>query len=51
MADDGWELLAGLAMVLPLTLLASRQSGLLAAAVLLGGVLATLSLSLARKLG
>ncbi|HLG69087.1 MAG TPA: hypothetical protein VK009_01545, partial [Chloroflexota bacterium] len=49
LADDGWELLVGLVIVLPLTFIAAQQAEALAAAVLLAGVLATLTISLARK--
>jgi hypothetical protein len=50
LADDGWELLVGLAIVLPLTYVLSARSQPAAALLLLAGVLATITISLARKL-
>jgi len=50
LADDGWELLVGLAIILPLTHFAAEQSDVLALVVLVGGILVTLAISLARKL-
>ena len=52
LADDGWELLVGLAILLPLTyvLMHGLGSSWLGLAVLVGGVLLTVSISLARKL-
>jgi hypothetical protein len=50
LADDGWELLAGLLIVLPLTYLVSTKSDLAGGVLLVAGVLASLSISLLRKL-
>lgn len=50
LADDGWELLVGLAVVLPLAFVISGQSDLAGGAFLVAGVLLTMIISLARKL-
>jgi len=50
LADDGWELLVGLPIVLPLTFVASGYSGVVAGLLLVVGVLLTMSISLARRL-
>lgn len=50
LADDGWELLVGLLIVLPLTFWASHYSEVGAGLFMLVGILATLAISLARKL-
>jgi hypothetical protein len=46
---DGWELLVGLLLILPLTFLVGHDSELGAGVLLLIGVLGTLSVSLLRK--
>ena len=50
LADDGWEVLVGLALFLPLTYLVSLGSELLAGSVLIAGVLVTMAVSLTRQL-
>ncbi len=50
LADDGWELLVGLIVILPLTFLISQYSDAGAGLFLVLGILATMSVSLARKL-
>ena len=50
LADDGWELLVGLLVVLPLTHVASQASDALAGVVLVGGIILVISISLHRKL-
>ena len=50
LADDGWEVLVGLALFLPLTYLVSQGSELLAGSVLIAGVLVTMAVSLTRQL-
>jgi len=50
LADDGWEVLVGLAIVLPLTYLAAEWSETLALPVLIGGVLLTMGIALSRQL-
>ncbi len=52
LADDDWELLVGLAVILPLTylLMSGPDLSWLGILVLVGGVLLTMSISLLRKL-
>ena len=50
LADDGWELLVGLLVVLPLTVVVSRHSEFGAGLLLVTGVLVTAAISLARRL-
>ena len=50
LADDGWELLVGLLVVLPLTFLVSAHWELAGGVLLIAGVLLTLAVSLGRKL-
>jgi hypothetical protein len=50
LADDGWELLAGLAVILPLTYAIHAQLNWLAGLLMLVLILLTLSISLGRKL-
>jgi len=50
LADDGWELLVGLLIILPLTFFVSGHSELGGGVLMVGGVLLTISISLARKL-
>ncbi|HEX6512342.1 MAG TPA: hypothetical protein VF157_08590 [Chloroflexota bacterium] len=50
LADDGWETLVGLVILLPLTYFISGQSSAASGLVLVIGVLLTLAVSLARKL-
>ncbi len=49
LVGDGWELLVGLLLILPLTFLVGHDSELGAGVLLLIGVLGTLSVSLLRK--
>ena len=50
LADDGWELLVGLVVLLPLTHFVSEQSDTAAGIVMVAGVLLTIAISLARRL-
>ncbi len=50
LADDGWELLVGLLVLLPLTHFVSQASDALAGIVLVGGIILTVSVSLYRRL-
>lgn len=50
LADDGWELLVGLAIVLPLTFIISGRSDLGAGPFMVLGLLLTMAVSLARQL-
>jgi len=50
LADDGWELLVGLLIILPLTFVVSGYSEMGGGVLMVGGVLLTISISLARKL-
>ena len=50
LADDGWELLVGLAVILPLTYALHERLSAWSGALLLGAVLTTVAISLARKL-
>ena len=49
LADDGWELLAGLAILLPLTYAVSHLTELGGGLVMIAGVLVTMTISLGRK--
>jgi hypothetical protein len=50
LADDGWEVLVGLVILLPLTVFVSGQSGTGAGLLLVAGVLVTMTVALARML-
>jgi len=50
LADDGWELLAGLIILLPLTYVVSGRFHRAGALLIVAGVLATVSISLSRKI-
>ena len=50
LADDGWELLVGLALILPLTYAIHAQLTWLSGVLMLALILLTLSISLGRKL-
>ena len=50
LADDGWELLVGLAIILPLTYAIHAQLTWLSGLLMLALILLTLSISLGRKL-
>jgi hypothetical protein len=50
LADDGWELLVGLLIVLPLTYVVSTRSETGAGLLMVAGILFTITVSLARKL-
>lgn len=50
LADDGWELLAGLVVILPLTFLVASRHPSGAGLLLVAGVLLAMTVSLARKL-
>ena len=49
LAGDGWDLLVGLLVILPLTFVVGHESELGASLLLLLGVLGTLSVSLLRR--
>ena len=49
LADDGWELLAGLVILLPLTYVVSGRFHRGGALLIVIGVLATVAISLGRK--
>ena len=49
LADDGWEVLAGLIILLPLTYFVAPQSALGGGLLIALGVLLTMSISLARR--
>jgi hypothetical protein len=50
LADDGWELLAGLVLLLPLVFFVGRISPAAAGLALVLGLLATLTVTLTRQL-
>jgi hypothetical protein len=50
LADDGWELLVGLAIILPVTFAVSARSDRAAGLFMVGGVLLTAAISLGRAL-
>ena len=50
LADDGWELLVGLVVILPAAHFVSQGSAALAGLVLVGGIILTVGISLYRKL-
>jgi len=50
LADDGWEILAGLAILLPLTLLVARHIQALAGVLMVAGIVLIVAVSLRRRL-
>ena len=51
LADDGWELLFGLAVILPLTYVLHERLSAWSGVLMLAAVLATVAISLARMAG
>ena len=50
LADDGWELLVGLAIILPLIYAVANQLAWLSGVLMVALILVTVSISLGRKL-